>query len=112
MYNLDTVQDFLIHLSIKTHKPILENKHFFTKSFCRQTYQNSKISWQKMPISDFQSEFSMSKIIRIFLNFFFIEEYQFRGMFLFFTFFENFNFESTLFSKFKQKFWQMILEFW
>ena len=34
-----------------------------------------------MPISDFQSQFSMSKIIRIFLNFFFIEEYQFKGMF-------------------------------
>ena len=35
-----------------------------------------------MPISDFQSQFSMSKIIRIFLNFFFIEEYQFRGIFV------------------------------
>ena len=34
-----------------------------------------------MPISDFQSQFSMSKIVRIFLDFFFIEEYQFRGMF-------------------------------
>ena len=34
-----------------------------------------------MLISDFQSQFSMSKIIRIFLNFFFIEKYQFRGMF-------------------------------
>ena len=34
-----------------------------------------------MTISDFQSQFSMSKIIRIFLNFFFIGEYQFRGMF-------------------------------
>ena len=34
-----------------------------------------------MPISDIQSQFSTSKIIRIFLNFFFIEEYQFRGMF-------------------------------
>ena len=34
-----------------------------------------------MTISDFQSQFSMSKIIRIFLNFFFIEEYQFRGTF-------------------------------
>ena len=32
-----------------------------------------------MPISDFQSEFSMSKIIRIFLIFFFIEECQFMG---------------------------------
>ena len=47
------------------------NKHFFTKSYHCQTYQNSKISWQKKPISDFQSEFSMSKIIRIFLFFFF-----------------------------------------
>ena len=35
-----------------------------------------------MPISDFQSQFSMSKIIRIFLNFFLIEEYQFRGIFV------------------------------
>ena len=39
-----------------------------------------------MPIFDFQSQFSMSifmsKIVRIFLIFFFfIEEYQFRGMF-------------------------------
>ena len=30
-----------------------------------------------MSISDFQSQFSMSKIIQIFLNFFFIKEYQF-----------------------------------
>ena len=30
---------------------------------------------QKMPKFDFQSQFSTSKIIRIFLNFFFIEEY-------------------------------------
>ena len=35
-----------------------------------------------MLISDFQSQFFMSKIIRIFLNFFFIEEYQFRGIFV------------------------------
>ena len=32
-----------------------------------------------MPISDFQSQFSMSKIIQICLNFFFIEEFDFRG---------------------------------
>ena len=32
--------------------------------------------------SDFQSQFSMSKIIRIFLNLFFIEEYQLRGTYL------------------------------
>ena len=45
-----------------------------------------------MPISDFQSEFSVSKIIQIFQKNFFIEEYQIKGMFLFLTFFENVNF--------------------
>ena len=40
-----------------------------------------------MPISDFQSEFSMSEIIQIFLNFFFIEKYQFSGMFFGFDIF-------------------------
>ena len=34
-----------------------------------------------MPISDFQSQFSMPKIIEIFLNFCFIEEYKFRSTF-------------------------------
>ena len=34
-----------------------------------------------MLIPDFQSQFSMSKIILIFLKKFFIEEYQIRGMF-------------------------------
>ena len=43
------------------------NKHFFTKSCHRHTYQNSKISRQKMPI---KSEFSISKFIRISLIFF------------------------------------------
>ena len=37
---------------------------------------------QKVPILDFQSEFSMSKIIQIFLEKKFIEEYQFRRTFL------------------------------
>ena len=36
----------------------------------------------KIMISDFQSQFVMSKIIRIFLKIFFIEEYQFRGIFV------------------------------
>ena len=36
---------------------------------------------QNVPKFDFQSQFSMSKIIRIFLNFSFIEEYQFRCTF-------------------------------
>ena len=34
-----------------------------------------------MLMSVFQSQFSMSKIIQIFLDFFFIEEYKFSGMF-------------------------------
>ena len=36
-------------------------------------------SCQKVPKFDFQSQFSKSKIIWIFLNCFFIEKYQFRG---------------------------------
>ena len=43
------------------------------------SYQNSEIRQPKVPISDFQSQFSMSTIIRNFLDFFFIEEYHFRG---------------------------------
>ena len=88
------------------------NKHFFTKSCHRQTYQNSKISWQKMPISDFQSEFSMSKIIRIFLNFFFIEEYQFRGTYIVIGIFWKLQFLKPFISKIKHIFCQLILEFW
>ena len=52
-------------------------------------------SWQN---SDFHSHFSMSKIISIFLIFF-VEEYHFRSTFLSSTFFENFDFWNTLFSK-------------
>jgi hypothetical protein len=36
---------------------------------------------QKVPKSDFQSQFSTSKIIRIFLNVFFIKQYEFRSTF-------------------------------
>ena len=49
---------------------------------------------QKVPKSDFQSQFSMSKIILIF-----IEEYQFRKKFFVIVVFENFDFWTTLFSK-------------
>ena len=48
------------------------------KKFFKSCGQLSK-SCQKWQNSDFQSQFSMSKIIRIFLIFFFIEEYDFRG---------------------------------
>ena len=45
------------------------------------SYQNSEISWPKVTISDFQSQFSMSKIIRKFQKKNFIEEYHFRDTF-------------------------------
>ena len=41
------------------------------------TFTNVHMGCQELPQSDFQSQFSMPKIIRIFLIFFFIEEYQF-----------------------------------
>ena len=47
----------------------------------------TKLSDRKLLISGFQSQLSMAKIVWIFLNLFFIEEYQFKGMF-----FENMNF--------------------
>ena len=47
-----------------------------------------------MPKSVFQRQFSTSKIIRIFLIFFFIEEYKFRS-----TFLDKINFSTTLLLK-------------
>ena len=46
---LDTVQDFLIKLGIKPRLNILiGNKHFFTKSCNRQTYENYEQCLQKL----------------------------------------------------------------
>ena len=55
-----------------------------------------------MKLPDFESppgEFSMSKIIRIFLEKIFIEEYQFRSTFFVKSIFADFNFKTTLFTK-------------
>ena len=49
-------------------------------------------SCQKWQNPDFQSQFSMSKNIRIFLKKKFIEEYDFRGTLFVIDIFENFNF--------------------
>ena len=49
-------------------------------------------SLPKVPILDFQSEFSMSKIIRIFLKKFSLKNMILGAHFLLWTFFENFNF--------------------
>ena len=63
------------------------------------SYQNSEISWPKVLISDFQSQLSTSKIIRIFPKKIFIEKYHFRTTFLLLTFFHNLILEHTLLSK-------------
>ena len=61
--------------------------HFSKKSakeniFFVLTFTDVHMGHQKVPKSDFQSHFYMSKIIRIFLIFFFTKEYQFRRRFL------------------------------
>ena len=61
-------------------------------------------SCQKVPKFDFQSQFFMSKIIRIFLNFFFIEEYKFRSTFFVIGIFDKINFLTTLLLKLGQIF--------
>ena len=45
-----------------------------------ENWSNGEVS--KRAKFDFQGQFSMSKIIGIFLNFFFIEEYELRGTFV------------------------------
>ena len=67
-------------------------------------FGNSFIDSQKEPKSDFQSEFSMSKIIRIFLFFFSLKNIILGANFSLLTFFDNFNFYSTLFSKMMSNF--------
>ena len=40
-FTLESVQDFLIKLDIKSYRHLSSrNKHFFTKSWHRQTFQN------------------------------------------------------------------------
>ena len=74
------------------------------------TYTDVQMGRQKVPKSDFQSQFSMSKIIWIFLNVFSIEDLQFslEEGFLLLSFFENFNFWTTLFSKMVPNFWRSL----
>ena len=48
-------------------------------------------SCQKVPKFDFQSQFSMLKIIRIFINFFLMKNINLEAHFLLLTFFDNIN---------------------
>ena len=57
-----------------------------------------------MPKSDIQSQFSMSKIIRIFLNFFSLKNTNLEAHFLLLAFFDKINFLTTLLLKLGQIF--------
>ena len=60
---------------------------------------------QKVPKFDFQSQFSMSKIIRIFLDFFFsLKNTNLEAHFLLLAFFDKINFLTTLLLKLGQIF--------
>ena len=69
---LESVQDLLIKLDMNASSG---NKHFFTKSCHRQTYQNYEQPPQTYQNSYFQSHFSVLKIGRIFPKKKFYEEY-------------------------------------
>ena len=56
-----------------------KNQHAQRKLLNFENWVHGEVS--KVPKFDFQSQFSMSKIIRIFLDFFFIEEFQLRSKF-------------------------------
>ena len=63
---------------------------------------------QKVPILDFQSEFSMSKIIRIFPKKKFIEEYQFRRTFFVKSIFCWLQFLNHFITKMTPNFWRTV----
>ena len=63
---------------------------------------------QKVPILDFQSEFSMSKIIWVFLEKIFIEEYQFRPTFFVKSIFCWLQFLNHFITKMTPNFWRTV----
>ena len=70
-------------------------------------FSSLAVSWVKVVINCKFLTFkvnSLSQKLSKSLVIFFIEEYHFRG-----TFFENFNFLTTLFSKMTSDFWQLLL---
>ena len=62
--------------ALHSSKKISKRKYFFDL-----TFTDVHMDRQKVPKSDFQSQFSMSKNVQIFLKKIFIEEYQFRTTF-------------------------------
>jgi hypothetical protein len=63
---LESVQDFLTKLDIKTMYASSGNKHFFTKSCHPQTYQNYEHPPRTCQNSYFQRHFFVLKIGQIF----------------------------------------------
>ena len=63
---------------------------------------------QKLLKSNFLSQFSMSRIIPIFLIFFSLKIISLGEVFFLLSFFKNFNFWTTLFSKMGPNFWRSV----
>ena len=76
-----------LDLGLTLAKKSVKEKHFFD-----MTFTDVHMGRQKVPKSDFQSQFSTSKIIQIFLNFFSLKNISLEEGFLLLSFFENFNF--------------------
>ena len=92
-FSIETVQDFLIKLGSKPCMHMyIGNKHFFTKLYHRQTYQNYEQTPQRLQNLYIQSHFSASKINGIFLIFFSVKNIRQRDQLLKMKFFENFDF--------------------
>ena len=83
---------FEFQLSHSILSPALATDKKWPLSQFHISCQNSEISWPKVQISDFQSQFSMLKNIPNFLKRFFISGTHF----LLLTFFEKYNIYSTL----------------
>ena len=97
---LESVQDFLIKLDMKTCRyQSSGKKHFFTESCHRQTYQNYEQPPWTSQNPYFQSNFYVLKVGPIFLKKNFYEEYLTRRPTLLKDVYENFDFLDTLFPK-------------
>ena len=84
----------------KLERFLPKNKHTQRKLSNFENWVSGEVSKSaKSQPLDFQSQFSMSKIIRIFLIFFSLMNINLGAHFLLLTFFDNINFSITLFSK-------------
>ena len=89
----DTKLEIFLHNNQHTQKKIVVFSSFGLRESC-----------QKVPKFDFQSQFSMSKIIQIFLNFFSLKNTNLEAQFLLLAFFDKINSLTTLLLKLGQIF--------